>query len=215
MVFARALGLLGLLAAAAFSGNDANAQQVYRIVGADGRVTFSDKPPPDAKGKTNAAAVVPLGGAGSSQTASLPIELRDAVNRYPVTLYTAPDCVPCGTGRAMLSARGIPFTEKTVTSNEDAEALKRLAGASSVPFLTIGGQQLKGFSEVEWSQFLDAADYPKASQLPTGYRQAPATRLVAAQQPQAPVRAPAAPAAARSAAPAPAAAAENPAGIRF
>ena len=91
----------------------------------------------------------------------------------------------------MLSARGVPFTEKTVTSNEDVEALKRLAGASSVPFLTIGGQQLKGFSEVEWSQFLDAADYPKTSQLPASYRQPPATPLVAAQQPQAPVRAPA------------------------
>ena len=128
MVFARALGLMGLLAAAAFSGNDANAQQIYRIVGADGRVTFSDKPPPDAKGKANAAPMASLSGAGSSQTASLPIELRDAVNRYPVTLYTAPDCVPCGTGRAMLSARGVPFTEKTVTSNEDIEALKRLGG---------------------------------------------------------------------------------------
>ena len=42
----------------------------------------------------------------------------------------------------MLSARGVPFTEKTVTSNEDVEALKRLGGTSSVPFLTIGGQQL-------------------------------------------------------------------------
>ena len=215
MVFARALGLMGLLAATAFSGNDANAQQVYRIVGADGRVTFSDKPPPEDKGKANVAPVVSLSGARSGQTASLPIELRDAVNRYPVTLYTAPDCIPCGTGRAMLSARGVPFTEKTVTSNEDAEALKRLAGASSVPVLTIGGQQLKGFYEAEWSQFLDAADYPKTSRLPAAYRQTPATPLVVAHQPKAPVRAPVTPAAAREAAPAPAAAAQNPAGIRF
>ena len=210
----RALGLMGLLAAAVFSGNDANAQQIFRIVGADGRVTFSDKPPLDANGKATAAPVVALSG-GGNQTASLPIELRDAVNRYPVTLYTAPGCGPCGTGRAMLSARGVPFTEKTVTTNEDIEALKRLAGAASVPFLTIGGQQLKGFSEVEWAQFLDAADYPKTSQLPAGYSQPPATPLVAIQQPQAPARPTAAPGAARAAAPAPAPAAENPAGIRF
>ena len=210
----RALGLMGLLAAAVFSGNDANAQQIFRIVGADGRVTFSDKPPLDANGKATAAPVVALSG-GGNQTASLPIELRDAVNRYPVTLYTAPGCGPCGTGRAMLSARGVPFTEKTVTTNEDIEALKRLAGAASVPFLTIGGQQLKGFSEVEWAQFLDAADYPKTSQLPVGYSQPPATPLVAIQQPQAPARPTAAPGAARAAAPAPAPAAENPAGIRF
>lgn len=208
----RALGLMGLLAAAVFSGNDANAQQIFRIVGADGRVTFSDKPPVDANGKATAP-VVSLSGGGNVQTASLPIELRDAVNRYPVTLYTAPGCGPCGTGRAMLSARGVPFTEKTVTSNEDIEALKRLAGAASVPFLTIGGQQLKGFSQVEWAQFLDAADYPKTSQLPASYVQPPATPLVAVQQPQAPVRATAAPGPARAEAPAPAA--ENPAGIRF
>lgn len=216
MIFARptrALGLMGLLAAAAFCGNDANAQQIFRIVGADGRITFSDKPPLDAK--ATGAPVVSLSGGGSAQTASLPIELRDAVNRYPVTLYTAPGCAPCGTGRALLSARGVPFTEKTVTTNEDIEALKRLGGAASVPFLTIGGQQLKGFSEVEWTQFLDAADYPKTSQLPASYSQPPATPLVAAQQPQAPVRPTGATGAARAAAPAPAPAAENPAGIRF
>jgi len=211
----RALGLMGLLLAAAFSGNDANAQQIFRIVGPDGRVTFSDKPPLDANAKAAAAPAVSLSGGGSAQTASLPMELRNAVGRYPVTLYTAPGCVPCGTGRAMLSARGVPFTEKTVTTNEDIEALKRLGGATSVPFLTIGGQQLKGFSEVEWAQFLDAADYPKTSQLPAGYSQPPATPLVAAQQPQAPVRAAATPGAARPAAPAPAPAAENPAGIKF
>jgi glutaredoxin len=210
----RALGLMGLLAVAGFSGNDANAQQIFRIVGADGRVTFSDKPPLDANGKPTAAPAVSLSG-GGAQTASLPIELRNAVNRYPVTLYTAPGCVPCGSARAMLSGRGVPFTEKTVSSNEDIEALKRIAGGASVPFLTIGGQQLKGYSETEWAQFLDAADYPKTSQLPASYVQPPATPLVAVQQPQAPVRAAAAPSPARAAAPAPAPAAENPAGIRF
>jgi glutaredoxin len=208
---ARALGLMGLLAAAGFSGNDANAQQIYRIVGADGRVTFSDKAPVESA-KATAAPVVPLG--SRPQTANLPFELREPASRYPVTLYTAPNCGPCGTGRALLSSRGIPFSEKTVSTNEDIEALKRL-GATSVPFLTIGGQQIKGFAEVEWVQFLDAAGYPKTSQLPAGYSQPPATPLVATQQPQAPERAPAAPATARAAAPAAAPAADNPAGIRF
>ena len=212
----RALGLMGLLVAAAFGSNDANAQQIYRIVGADGRVTFSDKPPLDA-GKATTAPTVALSGAGSAQTASLPIALRNAVNRYPVTLYTAPGCAACGSARTMLSARGIPFSEKTVTTNEDIEALKRLAGAASVPFLTIGGQQLKGFSEAEWTQFLDAAEYPKTSQLPAGYNQSPPTPLVAIQQPQAAERSAAAPGPARAGSPAqaPAPAAENPAGIRF
>lgn len=211
MFFARpflALGLTGLVAAAGMSSSDANAQQIYRIVGPDGRITFSDKAPVENGAKATAAPAVKLSGAN---TGNLPFELRQVVSRYPVTLYSAPGCGPCGAGRALLSSRGVPFAEKTVTSNEDIEALKRLAGAASLPFLTVGGQQLKGYSEVEWVQFLDAAGYPKTSQLPVGYSQAPATPLVAAQEASEPAaRAPQAPSAA-----APQPAPPNPTGIRF
>ena len=206
-----ALGLVGILVSAAISSNDANAQQIYRIVAPDGRVTFSDKPPEDPNAKATAAPVILLPVA--SGLASLPFELRQAASRYPVTLYTAPGCAPCVSGRTLLSGRGVPFSEKTVTTNEDIEALKRMGGAASLPFLTIGAQQLRGFSESEWIQFLDAAGYPKTSQLPPGYLPSPATPLVAAQDPQRPsARAPVQ----AERAPAPAPAEEpNPAGIRF
>ena len=213
-----AAGLSGLLALGGFVTGDANAQQIFRIVGPDGRVTFSDKPPLEPTARTANAPVIAMPSGGRGDTSNLPFELRQAASRYPVTLYTSPGCGPCGAGRAMLSSRGIPFAEKTITSNDDIEALKRLAGAASVPFLTIGGQQLKGFSEAEWGQFLDAAGYPKTSQLPAGFAQAPAAPLVAVQEPEARVRP--APAAAteapRIAAPAPAPApADNPTGIKF
>lgn len=196
-----------------------HAQQVYRIVGPDGRVTFSDKPPEDAKAVVKPVTPGTAGGAGGSST--LPFELRSVAGKYPVTLYTGNNCAPCGSGRSFLSGRGIPFTERTVTTNEDIEALQRLSGASGLPFLTIGGQQLKGFSEVEWTQFLDAAGYPKTSQLPPGYRGAPAAPLVAVQapapRPAASAAAAPAPTAAAPAAPAPAGGPtpDNPAGIRF
>lgn len=182
------------------------AQPVYRSVGPDGRVTYSDKPPPAAKAVAPAAAE----GAG---TAPLPYELRQAANRYPVTLYTGDNCPPCGSGRAYLASRGIPFSEKTVTTPEDQEALQRLSGGNGLPLLTIGAQQLKGFSDAEWGQFLDAAGYPRSSQLPSGYRAPAATPLVTLQRPAEPTAAPeaAAPAPARPAPQAPA----NPAGIRF
>lgn len=209
-------GLSGLLAAGVLA--PLHAQQVYRIVGPDGKVTFSDKPPED--NKAAAKPVTPAAAGGSSSGgAALPFELRNAATKYPVTLYTGNNCTPCGTGRAFLSSRGIPFSERTVTTNEDIEALTRLSGAAGLPFLTIGGQQLKGFSEAEWGQFLDAAGYPKTSQLPAGYRGAPAAPLVAVQAPAA-RPAPAAPApaptAAAPAAPAPSGPTPgNPAGIRF
>ncbi len=214
--FVAATGLAGLLLAGALA-TPAAAQQVFRIVGPDGRVTFSDKAPetPNAK-----AAPVAAGSNANAAAApggpALPFALRQVATKYPVVLYTGSNCAPCGAGRTFLSGRGIPFAEKTIASNDDIEALQRLSGSASLPFLTIGGQQMRGFSEVEWSQFLDAAGYPKTSQLPTGYRNPPAGPLVAVQTKPAEA---AAPPQAAAPTPAPAPAAEpgpaNPAGIRF
>lgn len=187
-------------------------QTVYRIVGADGKVTFSDKPPITRDDKVSATG---RGGrALELGNAPLPYELGQVVSRFPVTLYTSTNCAPCGTGRTLLSSRGIPFTERTVNTNEDIEALGRISGESSLPFLTIGGQKIKGYSDTEWTQFLDAAGYPATSKLPGNYRGQPAAPLVAVQRPE--VAAPVARQAAT--APPPAAAEEigsNPAGIRF
>lgn len=159
----------------------AEAQTVYRIVGADGKVTFSDKPPAnEQQGKVAATGV---GAAAAASGSALPFELRQVVSKYPVTLYTSAECAPCGSGRALLTARGIPFSERTVSTNEDITALQKLSGQTSLPLLTIGAQRVKGFSDVEWSQDLDAAGYPKSSQLPAGYRNPPASPLVAVQKP--------------------------------
>ncbi len=192
------------------------AQQLYRIVGPDGRVTFSDQAPPvAANAKVTAGQGGKFSSAGSSN-AALPTELRTVATKYPVTLYTSKDCAPCITARNMLSTRGVPFAEKTVDANDDIEALRRLFGEAVLPSATIGGQQLKGYSDQEWSQYLDAAGYPRTSLLPAGYRNAAAAPMVVkaaapAPAPAAAAAAPAAPAPAAATAPEPA----NPAGIKF
>jgi glutaredoxin len=188
-----------------------NAQQVYRIVGPDGKVTFSDKPPAETNAKVTTAAGASGGGVA---TASLPFELRQVAQKYPVTLYTGENCGPCQSARSMLTTRGIPFAEKTVMTPEDSQALQRLSGENTLPFATIGGQQLKGFSDSEYTQFLNAAGYPATSVLPASYRQPAATPMVAVAAAPA-TTAPAAPARAAAPAPSPAPAAVNPSGIRF
>lgn len=197
----------------------ASAQGVYRIVGPDGRVTFSDRPPTTS----DARAVGSTGPASAPDSAvQLPFQLRQVVGRYPVTLYTAKECAPCNSGRNLLNARGIPYTEKWIETPEDIDALKRLNSDASMPFLTIGGQQIKGYSDTEWTQFLDAAGYPKTSALPSNYRRPTPAPLVAvkpmavppvppvadasgnaSQAPQSPTETPVAPPV------------NNPAGIRF
>lgn len=205
---------ISLCAAVLLFAGHTPAQTVYRVVGPDGKISFSDKPP------VSSANVVGITGkstdTGSSGGVALPFELRQVVSKYPVTLYTSSNCAPCGSGRALLTSRGIPFTEKMVNTPEDVDALQRISGESSLPFLTIGGQQIKGYAEWEWTQFLNAAGYPQSSVLPASYRNPAAAPLVAVQKPATPAKpdavrsdAPALPSSPRVNNPA------NPAGIQF
>jgi len=114
--------------------------------------------------------------------------------------------------------RGIPFSEKTVQTNADIVALQQLAGTNSLPVLTIGSQQIKGYAESSWTQYLDAAGYPGTSQLPSSWQRAAATPLapepMTKQVPEPKVLAePAAAAPQPRFAPAPSS--TNPAGLRF
>src|SRR5688572_31861576 len=95
MFAVRRLGLVALVGLAALWTAGAGAQQVYRIVGPDGRVTFSDRPPTDPAAKTAAAPSVSV---SASANASLPFELRNVASRYPVTLYSGQECGACVSG---------------------------------------------------------------------------------------------------------------------
>jgi len=203
----------GLLLSALVGLATAHAQGVYRIVGPDGKVTFSDLPPPDAKG----AAKVTSAGMATETRPPLPFELQQLVAKYPVTLYTAQGCHPCDSGRQLLATRGIPYTEKTVNTPEDVTAFLRINTENTLPLLLIGGQRVKGFSASEWGSYLDAAGYPQTSSLPPSYRQPAALPLVplktAAEAPsQTPSAAPSNPSHPPQK---PATSPSNPAGIRF
>ncbi len=209
---------LGLALCALLIAASASAQPVYRNIDKNGKISFSDQ-----ASSANASPTAPTSGISSASTDGLPYELRQVVQRYPVMLYTSDDCAPCASARSLLITRGVPFDERLIKTDADTAALQRLSGQTSLPLLSIGSQQLKGFSDAEWSQYLDAANYPKSSQLPAGYRPAPARPLVA----QSP--APGAPGSATSASRPPAVAApapipqsvnngptpSNPAGIKF
>lgn len=145
------------------------AQQVYKSVDKNGRVTYSEVPPLPGSGDK-------LTGDSASSVA-LPYALQQVVSRYPVTLYTTADCGPCITAKLMLTQRGIPFAERTVSSNEDIAAYKKLNNENNFPLATIAAQQLKGYEETEWTKYLDAAGYPKTSALPRNYRNTEATSL--------------------------------------
>ncbi|WP_373805521.1 glutaredoxin family protein [Delftia acidovorans] len=206
----------------------ASAQQVYRIVGPDGKVTFSDRPAQSAQQQAAPAAPAAPSVAGTTDSnANLPYALRQIAGRFPVTLYTSSDCAPCDSARQLLQSRGIPYAERLVQTEADAAALQKLSGQNSLPFATVGKQFLSGFSSSEWTQYLDAAGYPATSQLPAQYKRpsaqplttpAPAASAAAASAPAATPAAAEAPGSRRIPMPAPAPGArtnDNPAGLSF
>jgi glutaredoxin len=140
----------------------------FKVVQPDGGVTYTDRPPTSGNARVTALGRL---GSGSPADDSLPADLRQTMQRYPVVLYTTQDCQPCEAGRRLLQQRGVPYSERRVLSEEDAQALDRVAGGRTVPALTIGAQPVRGFSETEWLAYLDAAGYPRESRLPPGWKQ--------------------------------------------
>ncbi|MEO8080218.1 MAG: glutaredoxin family protein [Caldimonas sp.] len=162
------------LAAALMAALPAMAQ--FKVIGSDGRVTYTDRQPNATDGRVSA-----LGARTPAEAAEpeLPFELRQPASRYPVTLYTTSGaCEPCTAARQLLKQRGVPFAERQVVSAEDSEALERLSGAREAPTVTIGTQLLRGLSVEVWNSYLDAAGYPRESKLPASYQYRPATPLV-------------------------------------
>ena len=203
----RPLALAGALLLAAGA---AHAQ--FKVIGADGKVTYTDREPAQPDGKVTA-----LGAKAPVQAAEpeLPFELRQVASKYPVTLYTMSGaCEPCVQARQYLKQRGVPFGERQAASNEDIEALEKVSGGRETPTLTIGSQVLRGFGSDSWGQYLDAAGYPRESRLPSSYQYRAATPIVDRREPAVTRSADAAPAPAQVNRPA-APASPAPGGIRF
>ena len=171
----RSLRTLQALAIGALAASSLACAAQYKVVGADGKVTYTDRPPLAAGDRISSLRGLPPSAA--SGIAALPLDVRQAAQRYPVTLYVTANCAPCDSARQFLRQRGIPHTEKSVVTGEDGEALLRLTGGRDAPSVSIGAQVVRGLSTDTWASYLDAAGYPKESKLPASYQFPPATPL--------------------------------------
>lgn len=183
------------------------AQALFKVVSPDGKVTYTDRPPPAGEGR---ATTVNRDGSSASTDTSLPFALRQVMVKFPVTLYTASNCEACDMGRGLLTRRGIPFSERTATTEEDRAAWEKLVGGQEAPVLRVGGQVMRGFNATQWEETLDIAGYSRQSQLPPNYKAAAAVPLVERKPVAPPVAAPEAPPA-----PPPVDPRSNPNSIRF
>ena len=153
-----------LIAAMALSMACAQAlAQAYRWVDEEGKVHYTQNPPPPgAKGVR-----VKNFRNGAVGTVDLPFATQEAAKNFPVTLYTMPACSPCDQARASLVKRSIPFREVSVTTQENADELKKLTGTNDVPLLVVGSQFRAGFQENLYNDLLDTAGYaPSGPKVP-------------------------------------------------
>ncbi len=155
--------------AALLSAGSAHAQ-LYKWVGPDGKITYSDAPPPTTAARVETKSLT----IGDVNASDFPYEVAEAMKSYPVTLYTSKDCPPCDDGRRLLTERGIPFTEKTVQSSEDIAQFKKAGGDGQLPLLAVGKYRERGFESAAWHNALNTAGYPEKSKLPRSYRNPPA-----------------------------------------
>jgi glutaredoxin len=141
----------------------ASAQTTYRWVDKDGRVQYSDRPPPaDAKNPQEKRF-----GSPNFVESGPSYALRRAQQDYPVTLYTAAGCdAECKRAREFLSRRGVPFAETVLKSADESAQYRQAFGGEQVfvPALIVGSQKQKGFEDGAWTRLLDAAGYPKTAQ---------------------------------------------------
>jgi len=172
----------------------AQVQQVYRYVDPEGRVVYSDKPPPPNARDAQAKRI----GRNTIETSNLSYTAALAEERFPVTLYTFGCGTICDTASALLNKRGVPHTVVDVGQGDGADKLKRLTGGLDAPALQVGDQFTTGFNENRWQSMLSEAGYPQTpaprtapvGRAPPPTQPAPAT---AAQPTPAPNASPASP----------------------
>lgn len=183
---------------------------LYKVVGPDGKVTYTDRAPTaQANTPVNTVSGTSSGGSGANLTGA-PFEVRQAAQRFPVQLYTTSNCNPCSSARQYLNRRGVPFTEFTINSDAEQLAFQQQFKVDALPLVRVGSKNMTGFSEQEWRSYLDAAGYPTSSQLPSNYRQAEARPWRPAARPTTGASEPA-----RTDSPATAPSVTPPPGIRF
>lgn len=158
--------------------------ETYKWVDADGKVHYSDQPPPPSARKSERKQLGDKPG-----DVPMPYVLQQAMKNFPVTLFVYDCGEGCSRARAYLVRRGVPHTIKDPMVPEMREELKKATGGDEVvPVLKVGRRVLRGFEEGQWSAALDDAGYPKTALVPVTPVQ---TKPAPAAPPPAPEQAPA------------------------
>jgi len=131
--------------------------QTYRWVDDQGRVHYTQTPPPpgarDVQKKN-------LEQSGAAASADLPYATQQAAKNFPVKLYAQKPCAPCDDARASLVKRSVPFSEVDVLTQRELDEVKAISGKTDLPLVVVGSLFQSGFQKELINGLLDTAGYP-------------------------------------------------------
>ena len=135
--------LIVTAAVLALAAAGAGAQGVYRWTDAQGKVYYTDKPPPNAKSTEVADRINSYAGPPTVT------ERRgaSAAETPGVVMYATSWCPYCKQARAYFQQQGIAYAEHDIERSAAANAEFKLLGGRGVPLILVGNQVMKGFSE--------------------------------------------------------------------
>lgn len=124
--------------------------EVYKTIGADGRISYTDKPPDTfSADKTEKLKLQTY--AGDPVVSSS----NSAVKR--VVIISAEWCGVCTRAKAYMRSHKIDFEEWDIDKSNFARAKMKEHGAKGVPLILVGKQKMVGFSEATLEEMLKKA----------------------------------------------------------
>ena len=135
----------------------ATAETLYKSVGPDGRVVYSDRPP--ANGRIEKTMIfenlpsTPLPAAAVAHLEQIrKTEPLSASNMATsgIVLYSATWCGYCKQAKAYLAGRGVHYQEFDVDTKTGMAAYAQAGGRKGVPLLFADGQLVQGFSRAAY-----------------------------------------------------------------
>jgi glutaredoxin len=156
-VFRRFSGWACLLLCGAAAMTSMATETLYKSVGPDGKVVYSDRPPADGRiDKTMTFEDLPSSPLPASTSAYVeqlrntkPSPATNAATRG-VVLYSVAWCGFCRKAKAYLTRKGVAYQEFDVDTRNGMTAYAQAGGKRGVPLLTVDGQRVQGFSQAAY-----------------------------------------------------------------
>lgn len=137
------------------AGMALGAETLYKTVGPDGKVDYSDKPPADGKVEKT----MQFNNLPSSEVPGPSLSYVEQLRRFKasqakkpaaqgldVVLYAASWCGYCRQARSYLAKKNIPFQEIDIDTPRGKESFAEVVGGGGIPVLFAAGQRVNGYS---------------------------------------------------------------------